>query len=230
MKRSMLVGLSVLVVSLLLPEVRADLLPGPGRPRPPVRPVVPPGGNPFAQPGAGRPLPVKVKLVVKVDEKIKLPVLQVPINLALGQQVGPDGQTLPPRGADAGRPLGMPTIIAGLALTLAFVSGGLWLVRRGSGRALAIFLVLSVSAVGAAAVWANAAPPPFRPRPPAPPARPALEELKLPAGIELTDKLILEPVAAGDHLTLIVPKSMVADKDNKEGKDKEPAPRERRNR
>jgi hypothetical protein len=229
MNRWTLVGLSLLTLGLLLPEARADLLPGRGV-RPP-RPIGQPG-NPFVQPGGARPLPIKVKLVVKVDEKSKLPVLQVPINLALGQQGGPGGQALPPGGADAGRRLGMPTIVAGLALTLAFASGGLWLVRRGSGRALAIFLVLSLSAVGAAAVWANAAPPPptpFGPRQPAPPpARPALPELKLPAGIELTDKLILEPVAAGDHLTLIVPKSMVAVKDSKEGKEKEPAPRERR--
>ena len=224
MKWWTLVGLSLLTLGLLLPEVRADLLPGPGRVRPP-RPIVPPGGNPFGQPGGARPMPMKVKLVVKVDEKIKLPVLQLPINLALGQQGGPGGQTLPPAGADAGPRLGMPTIVAGLALTLAFASGGLWLVRRGSGRALAVFLVLSLFTVGAAAVWANAAPPP---RPPVPPARPALQELKLPAGIELTDKLILEPVAAGDHLTLIVPKSMVADKDSKEVKEKDLAPRERR--
>lgn len=226
MKRLTRIGLSLLALGLLLPEARADLLPGRGV-RPPVRPIVPPGVNPFVQPGAGRPLPIKVKLVVKVDEKIKLPVLQVPLNLAMGQQAGPGGQALPPAGADAGRRLGMPTIIAGLALTLAFASGGLWLVRRGSGRALAILLVLSLFAGGAAAVWANGAPRPL-PRPPAPQPRPALPELKLPAGIELSDKLILEPVAAGDHLTLIVPKSMVAEKVKLEGKEKEPAPREKR--
>ena len=193
MKRWTRIGLSLLALGLLLPEARADLLPGRGV-RPPVRPIGPPAGNPFVQPGGGRPTPIKVKLVVRVDEKSKLPVLQVPLNLAMGQQAGPGVQTPPPAGADAGPRLGIPTIVAGLALTLAFASGGLWLVRRGSGRALAILLVLSLFAAGAA-VWANGAPRPF-PRPPAPQPRPVLPELKLPAGIELSDKLILEPVAA----------------------------------
>jgi len=218
MKRWTRFGLSLLALCVMLSEAFANGAPRPGFYRPPVAPV----GNPVLQPGVGRPAPIKVKLVVKVDEKAKLPVLQVPLNLALGQQPGGAGQALPPRGADAGLRLGVPTVVAGLALTLAFASGGLWLVRRGSGRYLAILLVLSLFAAGTAAVWADLGPRPLGPVPQKPLPKVALPALKLPAGIELTDKLILEPVAADDHLTLIVPKSMVSEKEKKEGGEKRP--------
>lgn len=60
-----------------------------------------------------------------------------------------------------------------------------------------------------------------------PPPVPAavVPALKLSAAIELTDRLIREPMPPGDHLTLIVPKSMVVEK----GDEKE-APREKRSR
>jgi hypothetical protein len=139
-----------------------------------------------------------------------LPVLQVPLNLARGQQPADGAAAAPPvKGVDAGTRLGAPTVVAGLAMTLAFASGGLWLVRRGAGRYLAILVVLSLFAAGAAVVWTNLA----LANPLMPPALPVLQ---LPAGIELTDKLILEPVAADDHVTLIVPKSMVSEKEKKE--------------
>ena len=211
MKHWMAAGLFVLASSLMLPEVRADLLPGPGR-RPGVRPFVPPVVNPFMQPGAGRPLPVKVKLVVVVSEKYKLPVLQVPVNLALGQQARPGVGQAPDADPEPGRRFGLTTIVAGLALTLAFASGGLWLVRRGSHRTLAILVVAGLFAAGTAVVWADLAPRPggVRPRPP---VKPAVVPLKLPAGVELTNQLILEPMPPADHLTLIMPKSMVREKE-----------------
>lgn len=231
MKWRLLAGLSVLVLGLLLSEAHGDLI-GPRRPG---LPVPPPGGNPFLQPGA-RPLPVRVKLVVKTSEKLKSPVLQVPVNLALGRNAHPGfGQAPeadPQAPAEGGRRFGLSTIVAGLALTLAFASGGLWLTRRGSRRALTVAIVTSVFVAGTAGVWADLAPigPRPRPVPPAPPAPGVgrLTPLKLPANIELTDNLILEPVAPADHLTLIVPKSMVAEK--AEDGEKKAAPRDKRSR
>ncbi|HWG42746.1 MAG TPA: hypothetical protein VN688_08170 [Gemmataceae bacterium] len=206
MRHALLAGLSLLALGAILPEVHGDLLPG-------RRPGLPPA----VQPGR-RILPVKVKLEVKVNENAKLPVLQVPINLALGQRpAAGGGAALPAEDEDTDRraAIGLPTIVAGLALTLAFASGGLWMVRRGSRRSLALLLAVSLFAACTAAVWADIPGPNRRPRPV--PAKPGLPSLQLPAGIELTDKLILEPVPNGDHLTLIVPKSMVKEKGEKIG-------------
>ncbi|HEY7425393.1 MAG TPA: hypothetical protein VH682_14275 [Gemmataceae bacterium] len=198
MKCWTLVGMSLLTLCMMLPEVCANSAPEPD----------------FRLRGMRPRTLIEVKLVVEVDEKAKLPILQVPLNLA--QELQPaDGAAAAPlvKGADAGLRLRAPTVVAGLAMTLAFASGGLWLLRRGAGRYLAILVVLSLFAAGTAAVWTNLA----LANPLLPPALPVL---KLPAGIELTDKLILEPVAAGDHLTLIVPKSMVSEKEKKEGGEK----------
>jgi len=172
-------------------------------------------------------LPVKVKLVVQVKDGIKLPVLQVPVNLAMGQQANPGGGVgeAPNAEPETDRRLGLTTLVAGLALTLAFASGGLWLVRRGAQRTLVILVITGLVAVSTAVVWADV--PPFggrRPLPAVPPAKPALTPIKLPAGIELSDKLILEPMPPGDHLTLILPRSMVTEKEKKA------APREKRGR
>jgi hypothetical protein len=156
--------------------------------------------------------PPEVKLVVLVDEKAKMPRLQVPVNLL---RVPTPPVEAPRRGADAGR-LSVPTLVAGLALTLAFSSGGLWLARRRWGRPLSLLLVLSLFAAGTAAVWADLGPRPLGPVPnrrPAPPAKVVLPALKLPAGIELPDKIVLETIPTGDHLTLIVPKKMILKKD-----------------
>ena len=226
MKRWTLAGLFVLGLGLLASQAHGDMI-GPRRPG---LPVFPPGVNPLLQPGGARPAPVRVKLVVKSDEKAKVPVLQVPINLALGRQlglgVGHAPEAAPDAAPEGGRRFGLSTIVAGLALTLAFASGGLWLVRRGSTRTLTSIIIASVFVAGTAGVWADLLPGPIgpRPRPPAP-AVPRLTTLKLPANIELPNNLILESMAASDHLTLIVPKSMVADK----AEEKE-APREKRTR
>jgi hypothetical protein len=216
MKRWTAAGLFVLALSPMLSAVRGDLAPRPGI-RPGAKPFVPPV-NPFKQPGGGRPLPVKVKLVVQVKDKIKLPVLQVPINLAMGQQGNPGGGVGEAPNPEPGRRFGLTTLVAGVALTLAFTSGGLWLVRRGARRTLAILVLTGLFAAGTAVVWADLAPRPGGPRP----AKPALTPLQLPAGIELSDKLILESMPPGDHLTLIVPGSMV--------REKEAAPRDKRGR
>jgi hypothetical protein len=204
MKRSILAGLPVLLLC-AAPAARADIAPRPN-----------PFGPPVVQPGLRLPPAQKVSLVVEVDEKAKDTRLRIPVNLLTqNPALQPVQPGLPRRGADAGR-LGLPTIVAGMALALALASGGLWLARRGAGRYLIILLVLSLFAAGTAAVWADLGPRPLGPRPPprpVPPPQPALPQLTLPAGVELSDKVIIEIVPPARHLTLVVPKTRVIEKD-----------------
>jgi hypothetical protein len=219
MKRWMLVGLSLLALCLLLPEGWSQQVP-------------PQGGRsngPFVpRPPAVRFPPKEVKLAVQVDDKAKTARLQVPLNLMLGRPGGFPPGAFPPggipqrgsivparRGADAGR-FAAPTMVGGVALALAFGSGGLWLVRRRGGRYLAMFLALSLFTAGTAAVWADLQQGGRGPIGPPQPATPPLPALKLPAGVELSDKLLIEMVPTGDRVTLIVPKSMVLKKEKAE--------------
>ncbi len=74
-------------------------------------------------------------------------------------------------------------------------------------------------------LWADLAP---RPAPrPRPPVKDALSTLKLPAGLEIGPSLILKPVPPANYVTLIVPKSIVLERE-KDGKDKETTPRDKR--
>jgi hypothetical protein len=114
--------------------------------------------------------------------------------------------------ADASE-LRLPTIMAGLALTAAFVSGGLWMVRRGAGRTLIGLLVVSTFVAGAALLWADARVPFPNPRPFTLPDVPKGTPIKLPASVELNDKISLEILPAGDTIRLLVPKSVVKDAD-----------------
>jgi hypothetical protein len=197
----------------------------PPPPPPPPGPRVGPGGPP--RPGLEFH-PVNVKLTVEVDEKAKQPRLVVPYVLLM-KGAGPPAGALPPRlpvgapvapppalprkeGADAGA-LGLPTIVAGLALTAAAVSGGLWLVRRGSRRTLLGVLAVGVLAASATALWADIGPGGGRgPRRPPPPPPEKTTPIPLPAGVELPEKITLEFSLEGDTLRLIVPKDAVLKK------------------
>jgi hypothetical protein len=103
--------------------------------------------------------------------------------------------------------VGLPTVIAGLALTAALVSGGLWLMRRGSSRTLMGILVLGVFAVGAGVLWADIGP--GGGRRPRPRPEPRTTPVTLPAGIQLSDRVVLELAPDGDAVRLIVPKDAV---------------------
>jgi hypothetical protein len=130
------------------------------------------------------------RLVVEVNAAAREPHLVIPAAL-----VGQPGAR--PRGFGAGL---TPTLVVALALTAAFVSGGFWLLRKGSGRtvvSLALFVSLAVLAGTASADIA---------RPPRPPAMPGLP---LPADIKLTEKIVVEVVPLGDSIRLIVPPAMV---------------------
>ncbi len=210
MRRWLLAGFFLTAFSPTLAETRGDL----GVPRPP-------------RGGGALPNPVRVKLVVKVDEKAKTAVLEVPINLAMGQFRDGNLGMAPEPEPEGNRRFGLATVVAGLSLTMAFASGGLWLARRGKNKTLAILIVTSVLTASAATVWADLAP---RPAPrPRPPVKDALSTLKLPVGLEIGPSLILKPVPPANYVTLIVPKSMVLERE-KDGKDKETTPRYKRTR
>jgi hypothetical protein len=98
-----------------------------------------------------RPQPKPGKFVVFVDGRVKTPQLTVPRQMLNDQRRG-----------DAGI---LHTVMAGMALALAFAGGGLWLVRQrqgGNGAALAVLVCLSALSIGTA-LWADSAgPPPAR--------------------------------------------------------------------
>jgi hypothetical protein len=144
--------------------------------------------------------PQLVKLVVEVDDDVKEPRLQIPRAF-----LGAAGER---KGADLG-PGRVPTIVAGLALTLAFASGGFWLLRRGSSRYFAsAVLALSLVALSATALWADRLPI----VPPKPASPKEVGTLALPAGIQVSDKIAIEVVDKGDAVKLIINKSMAIKK------------------
>jgi hypothetical protein len=129
-----------------------------------------------------------VKLVVLADAKATTARLLIPQGLLSDDK----------RRSDAGWHL--PTIMAGLALTLAFVSGGLWLARRGPARKVAaVMLFFSLLVFGIGALNADVG---LKPRP-------GPKVVALPANITLSDKLVLEVVDKGDAVQLIVNPSML---------------------
>jgi hypothetical protein len=131
-----------------------------------------------------------VKVSVEVDENAKDARLVIPQNLLV-----------PARPRLRGALDQVPMIVAGLALTCAFVTGGFWLVRRGkAGTRRVSTLLICWLAIAGTAVWANEAPPP---------APKKAEPLKLPATVKITGKIILEVVPRGDKVVLIVNKDML---------------------
>jgi hypothetical protein len=142
----------------------------------------------------------RVSLTVEVDDRVKEARLQIPANL-----LPPAAPAAPARGAGAWH---LPTVVAGVALTLSLTTGGLWLLRRGSTRrAAAAGLLLALFALGGTALLADIPPGRGRPRPqpPAPPG-PA-GTLLLPADVRLPPNLVLEVVEKGDGVKLIVNKA-----------------------
>jgi hypothetical protein len=139
----------------------------------------------------------EVKLVVLTDARAKDARLIIPAALLTDSK----------KRADAG----LPTIMAGLALTAALVSGGLWLARRGSVRkAAAVALVVSLLALGGSLYADVSVKPPPKPAP-----------VTLPAGVTLSEKLVLEVAEKGDEVQLILPSSAVIKPAKPKADDKE---------
>jgi hypothetical protein len=114
--------------------------------------------------------------------------------------------------------LPLSTMIIGLALTLSFSTGGLWMARRktgslGGSKPLGVLVaLLAIGLLGGAAVWANRAPPV---RPPAkPPAQPAVPG-PLPTLLKM-EGIKVEFLPQGDTVRLILTKKQ---KETIKGKD-----------
>jgi hypothetical protein len=189
MPRSLRIGLPVLFLLGALTAAH-------GNEAAPPRERIPARERPEVLPRGAR----RVTLTVEVDDRVKEARLQIPANL-----LPPAAPAAPARGAAAWH---LPTVVAGVALTLSLTTGGLWLLRRGSARrAAAAGLLLGLFALGGTALLADIPPGGGlrRPRPPAPPA-PA-GTLLLPADVRLPPNLVLEVVAKGDGVKLIVNKA-----------------------
>jgi hypothetical protein len=172
------------------------------------------------------PLPPakEVKFVVELDEKAKAPKLIVPQNLTTVRVRPPRPGAAPPKAGsppvkdgneslsyielESGDELPPESprnqnhlMIAGVALTLAFGLGGVWLVRR-QGRSGVRGLALLIAAGGTLAastiVWANAPPPRTPERPP------VKERVILPVAFD--GNVNLEVVFGGDTIRLVLDK------------------------
>jgi hypothetical protein len=166
-------------------------------------------GNGAPPPPRPAPLPeaktVEVKVVI--DERVTAPRFIIPKSMMAEKKSAS---------------LETTTIVAGLALTLAFVSGGVWLVRRGKARAVAaVILTLSALTFGTTTLLADIAKPP---PPPAP------VPVTLPADIMFTGKVEIEFVEKGDEVKVLVKKAWVTEKKKVEPKTEpktEPKPNEK---
>jgi hypothetical protein len=151
----------------------------------------PPPPPPPPPPGAGLVMgPRDAKLVIKKDENAKSARLVIPAGMLVG--------VAPKRVGALDR---MPALMAGLALTAAFVSGGFWLVRRNRAVA-AVVLFVSVVVFGASTLQADLARPP----------RPGVGvPIAFPATIRHEGNLTVDVVPQGDTMELIVPPKMIVD-------------------
>jgi hypothetical protein len=93
-----------------------------------------------------------------------------------------------------GAGLSLPTIAVGLCLTLAFVSGGLWLIRRSKAprSANAALLIAGLAGLAATYAWADIPPPP----------RPAL-------AVPIAEEIEVKVVPAGDAIRLVLTNEML---------------------
>jgi hypothetical protein len=156
--------------------------------------------------------PAAVPLVIVLDDSAKQPRLEIPRKVLSSLKASADGQE-----GDGRRVEALPvlhTIVAGVALSLAFTLGGLWLVRsrrRFTGTGAALLLAALTLTVAGGVLWANVpAPPPPRPADP---------------GIPLADKATVQVVDQGDAIRLVAsPKQLAGVMDKLRGdRDKQPS-------
>jgi hypothetical protein len=177
-------------------------------------PFPPPGKQPTPPPPP-RPQAF-APLVVVTDDNVKEARLEIPrkllrnLRVDLGEEQEPDT-----RRALAPLPR-LHTLLAGVALSLALVTGGLWLTRsrnRLAGRGLMLLLVAGgLLIVGSGVLWADIGvrPNPFGPRPGFNPFQPPNMKqppavfVPPPGALNLVDKVGIVVVDKGDAITLVV--------------------------
>jgi hypothetical protein len=132
------------------------------------------------------------KLVVLTDANAKKPLLRVPVGLVTAVK---KEDPRPPRGqAMLNEPA---TLIAGLALAGAFVSGGFWLLRGKGGRTAAAIVCVGCLALAGGTAFADLLPP--RPAPPLP-------AVNLPGKVMLSSDVTIVVVnTPGNTIELVLP-------------------------
>ncbi len=147
---------------------------------------------PFPQPPAVVQS-AEAKLVVQVDARATKPVLKVPVALMGPKNPGPrpGDQTL----------LDNPSVlVVGVALTLAFVSGGFWVLRGRQGRTAAAILCIGCLTLAGGSLFADLIRPPVQPVAPLP-------AVLLPAKVGLSPNVTIQFYRhpADQNVYLIVP-------------------------
>jgi hypothetical protein len=168
-----------------------------------VRADVPHFGGPHYRPGPGTPVhPTNaVPVVIEASDTATEPRLVIPRPLlARAKKLIAErhAAALPTKARPAVTSLGLPPVLAGLALTAALSAGGLCLARR-QGRALVVVLVLGVGcAFGAGRAFLGAHPQPPN-LPPPPPAE------------VVFDHAAVEVVERGTEVRLLVPRARLGE-------------------
>lgn len=163
-----------------------------------------------------RPAAPKPSLRVEVDPKAKNPRLIIPSNALRRAPLG--GFGAPPPADSRGGLSSLSTVVVGACLTMAFVCGGLWFMRRGNNGAIAALLVsIAFLGIGGATLYGDIAIP--RPRP----------EKKFP-GINVAKQVDVIVTRRGTEIRLIVSPAMKkqmtkAFDDTSDGRSSSPAPR-----
>lgn len=143
--------------------------------------------------------PHDVRLEVVTSPLIDKPVLEVPRSLLVTAQK--DDR----RGSSAP----VPTVVAGVALSAAFVLTGLWFSGRTRWSGTTALLALTLSVVGAGTLLADLPGAHTRRDPryflPAPPPAPAPASLPLPARLTLSRDVRLTVVESGETIRLVMP-------------------------
>lgn len=197
---------------------------GNGAPRPLPRPEPAPEPRPPvviqpAQP-VKEPEGVKSRLTIEARDDVNESILVIPRSLAAGApkpgNVAPgNAPAEAPKGA-AGRPLNARDAVAGLALSLAVVVGGMTLVRRSGGAMRPLVLAVAGAGVlGSAGLLMADIPGPGprpRPRPPIPPQPPVEVQppIPLPAIVSFTGPVYVQISDTATECKLIVNRRLLA--------------------
>ena len=199
MKTSNLLSLFVVLgMAAINNSARGDIVPSP------------PGPHPHSPPAPVAS--VAASLAIEVDPQASENLLLVPRKL-LGdaqptafrgdRQQGAWLEVIPPLG----------TVVAGIALSLALISGGLWLAHRRSAQRAAVSLLMIVATAGFATslAWADIASPwgHRTPRPPLPTPSPSVAPPLVPTVVLLAEPIRVKAVD-GDTIKLIVTPSAAA--------------------
>jgi hypothetical protein len=156
----------------------------------------------------------QAQFVVTVEDDAEMARLLIPRKLVKAWQhasLSPARDTA----VASARSWSLPTLVAGLALTLSLTLGGLrlagWRPRWSGAGKVAALLVLAVASVGMVVALVRAdVPPGPSPRRPLLPERPDLPREAVVEPLLLKSKVTVEVLPEGEVIQLIVPRSLLA--------------------